>query len=270
MLLLHQRPRKTLNYTLNPIIILLVPNKCGPGQKPQGNPPRCIPASSFQRVPGLQSIGSKFSSAPAATPSGGFSPFSNSAGSGRSPASTPGEDNSFFFSLSNVPLDSSNFETITLDLPFARVRAPITQVIQFSLSTNYRDNSGGLGVQVLDQANGFGYEFQCSVGPSPDRLFVLIYSQWGALIDPGQVEVMRHDYEVPWPAGLSFTITVTIDSNMIPHLYIDGIEAPLTDNGESLTQVQRGETAILYGYSSVPGNTANVEQLTIQSGVVPP
>lgn len=157
-----------------------------------------------------------------------------------------------------------------LALSFDQFSAPVTQEIHFTLSPNYRLNSGGLGVTARSQGRNFGYDFQASVGPAPDQIFLSIYSDYGAAVAPNSVNVTRTDYVANWPAGLEFTFRITIDAARLPHLYINGVEAPLSGGTSSPYVLPQGNEARVYAYSTVPGNSVVVHNLVIQNGVTPP
>lgn len=230
--------------------------------------PRCTPLSPLGRIPGVFALGAVFQKAPPPNvPSGGFYPFSNSAPQAAAAPAAPGPAFRVTFQGS---LDSSAFQTVPLAMPFDQFGAPVTQEISFTLSANYRLNSGGLGVTVRSQARNFGYDFQASVGPAPDQILLSIYSDYGTPVDPDSVNVTRTDYAADWPAGLDFTIRITIDAARIPHLYINGVETPLAGGVPSPYVLPNGNDASIYGYSTVPGNSVVVHNLVIRDGVIPP
>lgn len=254
--------------------------RCPPGQVSRGTPARCVPVNPLARTPGQHSIGAVFASpmgGPTSTPSGGLYPFSNSAGPSPAPAPSPAPpapQQPFRIEYSGV-IDSFIIETVLLPIPFGIFKNPITQEIYFTLSPGYRDTTGGMGTQAWAQAQSFGFDFQVSVGPIPDHIFLSIYSDWDGPADPDMwgpdtVNIMRTDYVADWPPGDEFTMRFTIDANRVPHLYVDGVEVALLGGAPYAYALPNGNYAAIYGYSFVPGNTVTVDPLVIRSGVIPP
>lgn len=243
---------------------------CPPGQANiKGH---CVPVQRvfFTAIPVMANV-------PGA-PSGGFAPFSNAAGPAApsptpAPAPAPGPS-SFRFQYSGV-IDSSTFETVSLAAPFNLIRLPLTVEMVYTLlpdSVSYRTidgGFGGIGFSLSMPSRNFGLEFQ---GSNPSNFFVTTYTNYRPdPMNPGQLLADRRDYQIAvWPAG-NPTIRITLDANLVPRLYFDGVEAIISPPGAPYDQpLAGGDYANVYGYNGMAGRSVDVHPLTIASGVIPP
>ena len=181
----------------------------------------------------------------------------------------PPSEFSFEFSGS---LDSSNFQTDPLDFPFAQLSLPLTAEIEYTLDPlDYRTSDGGFGgfgMSLSSQEKNFGFEIQCS---NPTNFFISTYEDYAPIEgDPENASVLRHDWSGTWPEGTP-PVRVTLDANLVPHAYFDGVEIPLIDGGPAYEYtVAVGQYANAYGYAGQPGMSVDMDLKIVSGIVVPP
>ena len=208
--------------------------------------------------------------AAASAPAGSFYPFTNSASSPAAPAKPAPSGFSFEFS---GEIDSSNFETVPLDLPFSKVALPLTLEIVYTFTpADYRTNDGGFGgfgFSLSMPSKNFGFEIQ---GSNPSNFFVSTYSNYRPdPMDPSNVIADRRDYQIAvWPPGTP-TVRVTLDANLTPRLYFDGVETVIQPPSPPFDQLLvAGDYSNVYGYNGAPGRSVTVSPLKLVSGLIPP
>jgi len=198
-------------------------------------------------------------------------PFTNSA-SGPGSAPAPAPSTSFSFEYSGV-IDSSIFETVYLDLPFSKVAPPLTIEVKYSFNpADYRTNDGGFGgfgFNMHVPSKNFGFEFQ---GSNPSNFFVTTYKNYRPdPMNPGQLLADRTDYQIAvWPPGTP-VVRITLDANLTPRLYFDGVESVISPPGAPYDQsLPEGDFSTVYGYNGAPGRTVEINPLRLVSGLIPP
>jgi hypothetical protein len=199
-------------------------------------------------------------------------PFTNSASSGSGRAQAPAPDTSFSFQYAGT-IDSSVFESVPLNLPFSKIAAPLTLEIVYSFDpADYRTNDGGFGgfgFNMHVPSKNFGFEIQ---GSNPSNFFVTTYDNYRPdPMNPGQLLADRRDYQIAvWPPGTP-VVRVTLDANLVPRLYFDGVEALIEPPAPPVDQsLPEGDFSTVYGYNGAPGRTVTIDPLKLVNGVIPP
>lgn len=214
-------------------------------------------------------MGSPFGGIPGkfvGTPSGGMFPFSNSAGNLTATVLSGGP---WVFESGSFTLDASASESRALDVQFGIFSKPLTIQLQYQFSpADFRDNDGGsgnMGVIISSQEKGFGLELQ---GSDPDTFYVNVYSAYvpGA---PGTVDAINHSYRTTWPPSTP-VVRVTLDENLVPHIYFDGIEGVLQDLGETPQNLNSGNYALAYAFAAAPAHTVTFTEVKLVGALVPP
>lgn len=117
------------------------------------------------------------------------------------------------------------------------------------------------------QDKNFGFEIQ---GSNPSNFFVLTYTNYRPDA-PGFVLVDRRDYQIAvWPPGTP-VVRVTLDADLVPRLYFDGVEAIISPPTPPFdASLQEGNNSTVYGYNGAPGRSVDVNPLKLVGALIPP